>query len=77
VWFKKKAVRLEELNSLNHLPELVSAQLVRIDNPGHGYQHVYLATKESMLLTSQETIYGILVKGEMNQAKNILEISQN
>ncbi len=68
---QEKAVRLDELNSLSHLHELVSAQLLRIDNPGHGYSNVYLATKDSSLLSGQEPVFDIVVKGEINQVKKM------
>lgn len=68
---QEKAVRLDELNSLSQLKELVSAQLVRIDGPGYGYEQVYLAKEAGMLLSGQEPIFDIVVKGELNQAKKM------
>jgi hypothetical protein len=68
---REKAIRLDELNSLSHLKDLVSDQLVRIDGPGYGYEQVYLAKEAGMLLSGQEPIFDIVVKGEINQAKKM------
>jgi hypothetical protein len=68
---QEKAVRLGELHSLSHLREMVSAQPVRIQDPDYGYVNVYLAARESSVLTGRESVFDIVVKGELSQSKKI------